>query len=391
MTQNKTRYMVHVDMDAFFASCEQHNNPTYMNKPVIVGADPQGGVGRGVVAACSYEAREFGIHSALPISIAYKKCPQAIFLVPNMQEYARVSHEIFDILETFTPEVEPISIDEAFLDITGSHHLFGSPEETCQLIKQTIKEKTGLTASIGLAPNMMTAKIASDLEKPDGFVVVTQKNLLPFLHKLPIGKLWGIGKKSQEAFKNMSIHTIGDIAKSNVHLLEKYFGKGGVHLWELSHGIDERQVETEGETKSISNEYTFEKDTKNDEAINDTLMFLSEKVSRRLYKSDFKGRTITLKIRFSDFKTYTRSITIDTPTNFADDIYKNICEKRKEFDLNNTAVRLLGVKVSNLIDLSNEYSLFDETPNQDQKKERLHKALNRIIDKFGEGSVRRRY
>jgi DNA polymerase-4 len=387
---SKTRYIVHVDMDAFFCSVEQRDNPEHKGKPVIVGADPKNGKGRGVVAACSYEARKYGIHSAMPISTAYNKCPKAVFLRPDMEKYAMASHQIFSILERFTPDIEPISIDEAFMDITGSYTLFGTPLGTCRKIKAAIKKETDLTASIGLAPNKMTAKIASDMEKPDGLVEVNPVDLLSFLHPLPAGKLWGVGEKTLEAFKRIGIFTIGDLAQRGEEELERLFGVNGQHVWELSNGIDDRSVETVGTIKSISNEHTFEKDVTDTKTILDVLMHLSEKVSMRLRRSDFKGRTITLKIRFSDFKTYTRGISLDMNTNFVDDIYENVLKKLQQFNTDKRPVRLLGVKVSNLSDTSWQENLFEGTNDKSLKKERLHKALDSIVDRFGAGAVKRR-
>jgi len=384
------KFIVHVDMDAFFASCEERDNPSYRGKPVIVGADPDGGKGRGVVSACSYAARKFGIHSAMPISIAYKKCPGGIFLPVDMRKYSRASREIFEILESFTPDIEPISIDEAFLDITGSFHLFGTPLETCRKIKAAIKAKTNLVSSLGLAPNKMTAKIASDINKPDGLVVVRKESLLDFLHPLPVGKLWGVGEKTQGALKNFGIHTIRDLAGYDVGKLSDVFGENGRHAWNLANGIDPREVETEDVTKSISNEYTFNEDISNADKIKDTLMFLAEKVSRRLRKASLKGRTVTLKIRFSDFKTYTRSITLSQATNFADIIYAEVINKMMCFDMDGKRVRLLGVRVSNLLDISLPDSLFDGISPAAVKKENLYKALDRILDKFGDGAIYRR-
>jgi DNA polymerase-4 len=388
--RNKQAYIVHVDMDAFFASIEQRDTPSYKNRPVIVGSDPKKGKGRGVVSACSYEARKYGIHSAMPISIAYKKCPNGVFLPVDMKKYAQVSHEIFTLLETFTPEIEPVSIDEAFLDITGSHHLFGGLIETCHDIKKQIKKATGLTASLGLAPNKMTAKIASDIKKPDGFVIVSRQNLLAFLHPLPVEKLWGVGEKTKIVLKGIGINTIGDLAKRDVTALIDIFGKNGQHVWELANGIDPRVVETDCAIKSISNEYTFDKDVREKHKIMDVLMTLSEKVSRRLRKSHFKGKTITLKIRFSDFKTFTRSVSIKTSTNFADIIYKIVLEKLETFDLKTKSVRLIGVGVSNLSDQSWREDLFTENSDPVKKKERIHKALDRIFDKFGDNALKRR-
>ena len=384
------RYIVHVDMDAFFAAVEQRENPLLQGKPVIVGADPKQGKGRGVVAACSYEARKYGIHSALPISIAFRKCPHGIYLSPHRYKYEQESRRIFQILEKFTPDVEPISIDEAFLDITSSYKLFGTPKETCIRIKETIKSETGLIASVGMAPNKMTAKIASDLEKPNGLVIVSQKNLLDFLHPLPVEKLWGVGKGMKQTLRDFGVQTIGDLARQNRASFAKRFGKAGEHVWKLANGIDERDVEICREVKSMGHEYTFDEDEKNEQVMTDTLMNLCEMVSRRMRKSGFRGKTIYLKLRFSDFKTYTRAVTVKTPTNYVEDIYRYAADKLKEFDLRDKAVRLIGVQVSNLKDSTEQFSLFDLKPEQEEKKEKLHQAVDLIKDKFGERAIKHR-
>ena len=384
------RFIAHVDMDAFYASVEQRDNPDYRGKPVIVGADPKAGRGRGVVAACSYEARKYGIHSAMPISTAFRKCPHAIFLRGDMKKYGDVSRQIFKVLESFSPDIEPISIDEAFIDITGSYHLFGTPRETCLKIKKAILLATGLKASIGLAPNKMTAKIASDLEKPDGVVIVGEENLLEFLHPLPAGKLWGVGKKSREALNRLGIKTIGDIAKRDVQELIRLFGKNGMHIWKLANGIDSREVKPEDSIKSIGNEYTFDKDEIDTDKIKDTLMRLSEKISRRLRKAGFKGKTITLKIRFADFKTYTRATTLKEPTNFVKDIYQNAWVKVQAFQLKQNPVRLIGIQVSQLRQELSQGLLFEKSLPESKKEEKLHSALDKIKEKFGEHSIKHR-
>ena len=389
-SKGKMRFIVHIDMDAFFAAVEQRDNPLYRSKPVIVGADPKGGTGRGVVAACSYEARKFGIHSAMPISFAFRRCPQAVYLRGNMKKYVRESHKIFKILETFTPDIEPISIDEGFLDISSSYHLFGTPVETCRKIKDKIKKKTGLTASIGMAPNKMTAKIASDLEKPDGFVIVSQDKLLHFLHPLPVEKLWGVGKRTLEILKKHGIKTIGNLACCDVNELRQLLGKNGVHVWKLANGIDPRDVDPVEMVKSIGHEHTFEKDALDVQAIEDTLMLLSEKVSRRMRKKGYKGRTISLKIRFSDFKTFTRAVTLDYPTNFVEDLYKNALTKAKSFKLGKEPVRLIGIQVSKLEKESQQPDLFQQNGSYSPKKEKLHTALDEIKDKYGEDAIKHR-
>ncbi|MCJ7680465.1 MAG: DNA polymerase IV, partial [Candidatus Aminicenantes bacterium] len=325
----KERYIVHVDMDAFFAAVEQRDNPALQGKPVIIGADPKGGKGRGVVATCSYEARKYGIHSALPISTAFKKCPHGVFIPPSGEKYSRESEIIFTILRRFSPDVEPVSIDEAFLDISGSFILFGSPEETCRKIKASIRSETKLTASVGMAPNKVTAKIASDLEKPDGLVIVSQDNLLSFLHPLPVSRLWGVGQKTRDALKHHGILTIGDLARQDKAVFIQTFGRHGEHAWDLANGIDPREVRAVSPAKSYGHEHTFDTDTRDRVLLLNILMDLSEKVSRRLRKAGEKGRTVTLKIRFSDFKTYTRRTTLDTPTNFSEIIYAEAAKKMK--------------------------------------------------------------
>jgi nucleotidyltransferase/DNA polymerase involved in DNA repair len=383
----KKRYIVHVDMDAFFAAVEQRDNPSIRGKPVIVGADPKKGRGRGVVSACSYEARRFGIHSAMPISIAYQKYPHAIFLRPDMEKYSRISRQIYDILYNFTPEIEPVSIDEAFLDISGSYHLFGTPRQTSLLIKSKIKDETRLTASIGLAPTKMAAKIASDLGKPDGFLEVTEEKLLDFLWPLDVGRIWGLGKKTEAVLNDAGAKTIGDLARADVKELIDIFGKNGARLWQLANGIDDGAVQAETEAKSISSEITFDKDTLDKDIIKGTLMSLCEKVSLRLREEGLKGRTVTLKIRLEDFHTYTRDMTLSEATNFADILYGHVKHLYENFDAKDKKVRLVGVKVSNLFTVTYKDSLFSEYANQ--KREEIHKAIDKIRGKFGDGLIHR--
>ena len=374
-------------MDAFFAAIEQRDDPQLRSKPVVVGADPKLGRGRGVVSTCSYEARKFGIHSAMPISIAYQKCPNAIFLPVNMEKYESVSEEIYEIMYSFTPDIEPISIDEAFLDITHSYHLFGTPVNTCLLIKSKIKDGTGLTASVGLAPTKMAAKIASDLKKPDGMVEVSSEGLLDFLWPLGVRKLWGLGGKCEEALTEMGIKTIGDLASRDVGELIKVFGKNGEYFWKLANGIDERPVESRADTKSIGNEITFEEDTIDRDKIDSVMMSLCQKVSMRLRQEGFKCKTITLKIRLKGFQTFTRSITADKATNFIDILYKKVKDLYNDFDAKGKKVRLVGVRASNLSRADFRDSLFEDSG--DDKSEEVHSAVDRINKKFGDGAIYR--
>lgn len=378
------RVIIHIDMDAFFASIEQRDNSSYRGKPVIVGADPKKGKGRGVVSSCSYGARRFGVHSAQPISQAYRCCPKGVFLPVNMAKYQKVFQEILEILYRFTPEIEPVSIDEAFLDISGSLQLFGAPRKIGNEIKSTIKKETGLTASVGIAPNKMAAKIASGLEKPDGLVIISQRHLLDFLHPLPVEKLWGVGEKAHQILQGMGIRTIGDLARQKVENLVKVFGKNGYYLWELAQGIDREEVETVSEIKSMGKELTFERDTVGKEKIERALLRLSEKVSRGLRKEGLRGKTITLKIRLEDFTTFTRAKTIKEPTNFTDVIYQECRKLFENFKLNGKKVRLIGVKVSNFAPSLKQLSFF-ATPRE--RKEKLYQAVDLIKDKFGEDAI----
>lgn len=373
-------------MDAFFASIEERGRPELKGKPIVVGSDPKGGKGRGVVAACSYAARKFGIHSAMPISIAYKKCPECIFLPVDFEKYAGVSSKIIEILGSFSPDLEQVSVDEAFLDITGTYKLFGTPHETCLKIKERIKNQTGLTASIGLAPNKMAAKIASGLKKPDGLVEVEKKDLISFLEPLDVGLIWGVGSKTKDGLSRLGINTIGDIARRSKDELISLFGKNGEWFWEVSHGIDESEVITERETKSISNESTFEEDTADRKFIEKELVILSELVADRLREGKTKARTITLKIRLEGFRTYTRSTTLQEPTNFTEDVMKAIQKLYEDFEMKKVKVRLVGVRASGL-SLIDEPDLFRAKPSA--KTEALHEAIDRIKVRFGKSSISR--
>ncbi|OGX06534.1 MAG: hypothetical protein A2Z88_04485 [Omnitrophica WOR_2 bacterium GWA2_47_8] len=380
--------IAHIDMDAFFAAVEQRDDPSLKGKPVVIGSDPKGGKGRGVVSTCSYEARKFGVHSAQPISTAYRLCPHAVYLPVDGAKYKQASDEIFSILYDFTPDIEPISIDEAFLDITGSYHFYKTPYATCQKIKEEIQKKVNLTASIGIAPVKMVAKIASDLCKPDGLLEVKPGEILEFLAPLPIRRLWGVGPKTQQVFDAMGIRKIGELAQIPLAKLVKLFGESGKHLYDLSHGIDERQVSVDEDVRSVSHEHTFDTDTGQVDEIHDVLLHLSEKVSRRLRKYELKGKTLSIKIRLKGFKTYTRAFTFPEKTNYVDDIYKKAKELFDEFYKKDMKFRLVGVRVSNFEDLYVHDSLFEEEKSNN-RVEKLHKAMDVIKDKFGEESIHR--
>jgi nucleotidyltransferase/DNA polymerase involved in DNA repair len=374
-------------MDAFFAAVEQLDNPDYRGKPVIVGADPKGGQGRGVVATASYEARKYGVHSALPISQAFRLCPHGIYVRGRSKRYSEISQQLMVVLGDFTPIIEKISIDEAFLDITGSLNLFGGAEAIGQQIKKQIHERLHLTASIGIAPNKFLAKIASDLEKPDGFVVVKEGEEKAFLQDLPISKLWGVGKKTEMVLKKMGIETIGQIAQIPEQELNRKFGKWGNALWRLSNGLDDRPVVPWGPQKSISQETTFEEDTDDEEFLEKTLFRLADELSRIMRKENLKGRTITLKIRLEDFSTYTRTRTL---SDFVDStqILKGVAiDLYRQFNKKKMKVRLLGIGVSQLNSISGEQlGLFEQEAPLNKKLTRL---LDSLKDKYGEEAIRR--
>jgi nucleotidyltransferase/DNA polymerase involved in DNA repair len=381
MTDVKTdRIILHVDMDAFYASVEQRDDPKLKGRPVIVGADPKEGRGRGVVAACSYEARKFGVRSALPISQAWKLCPKGAFVPVRMDRYVEVSKQVMDVLHRFTNLVEPLSIDEAFLDVSGSTALFGAPEQIARAIKKQIREATGLCASVGVAPNKFVAKIASDLKKPDGLVIVKQAEVEDFLRDLPISKLWGVGPKTEERMHELGIRTIGD-------LRAKPQGPQGAHLHELAYGRDNRPVVPDWEARSISNETTFEEDTADRELMLRTIRRLSESVGRRLRVDDLRARCITLKFRYEGFETYTRQMTLDRPTQSDDEIVRSAVSLFEQFPLDRK-VRLLGVGSSDLTRGAQEPSqlgLFEKPATNDA----LDRTVDAIRTKFGNDSVRR--
>ena len=379
------KYIVHIDMDAFFAAVEVRDDPALRGKPVIVGADPKIGKGRGVVATCSYEARKFGIHSAMPISMAWRLCPQGVYLAPDMKKYCRESQKIFNILTTFTPAVEMTGLDEAFLDITASFHLFGTPAQTCRKIKERIKKETGLTASIGLAPTTLAAKIASDLEKPDGFVVVEPDRLLDFLRPLDVARLWGVGKQTAAFLKRKGINTVADLIAIGRDDCNRLLGACGRHLWSLIMDPHDSPVGRESETKSVSNEETFQRDTADPKMIMAALMGLSEQVALRLRQAALKGRTISLKIRLEGFLTFTRALTLGQATDFDDEIFQAVKGLYRDFDRKGKKVRLLGVKVANF-SCENQLLLFGGSR---VRKAALYKACDKLRSRFGAGSLRR--
>ncbi len=332
-------------MDAFYASVEQRDFPEYKNKPVVVGGSPQG---RGVVAAASYEARKFGIHSAMPASRAVKLCPQAIFVKPRFDVYRDVSQQIREIFFEYTDLVEPLSLDEAYLDVTENHKNNPSATLIARDIKKKIKEKTGLTASAGVADNKFLAKIASDLDKPDGLSVITPKKAQGFIEKLEIGKFYGVGKATKTKMESLGIKTGADLKTWDEVDLVKHFGKSGHHYYRIARGIDLREVKPDRIRKSIGKEKTFSEDISDLEWIRDFLDQLAEKIARSMKKLNAAGKTITLKVRYENFETVTRSHTLNYYTGQAEDLARISKRLLEETDAGVREVRLLGISVSSL-------------------------------------------
>ena len=384
---------LHVDMDAFFASVEQRDCPELRGKPVVVGAPPDR---RGVVAAASYEARKFGIHSAMPSRTAKQKCPHAIFVGHHMGKYKAVSRQIMKIFESYTPLVQPLSIDEAFLDVTGSQQLFGSGREMAEKIRADILEQTKLTASVGVAPNMFLAKIASDMDKPDGLTMVPfeQTAIEEFLAPLPINRIWGVGKVTQKKLLSLGLPTIEKLQQCNFKTLESALGSRAASVFSrLARGIDDRAIGGPVDEKSISNETTFGTDADDREKIEATFKRLIDKVGGRLRKAGFYATTVHLKIRWSDFSTITRQTRFSIPS--CDDItLREVGMELLAANLTGRPVRLIGFGVSGLTETdepqSQQLSLFEppDTTEHD-KRNRLSFTADRIKQKYGHQSIRR--
>ena len=375
------RTILHVDMDAFYASVEQRDHPELLGRPVIVGASPGG---RGVVSAASYEARRFGVHSAMPIGRAARLCPEAAFLPVYRDKYMRVSGEIMAILADFTPLFEPLSIDEAFLDVTASRGLFGPGEAIAAEIRRRIREEIHLTASVGVASNKFVAKVASDLRKPDGLVVVHPGHEAEFLAPLPIGRLWGVGRVTERALEAMGIRTIGQLAEVPADRLAARFGAGGAMLAELARGCDDRPVQPFAPPRSMGAEETFDADHLDLALLHVTLRQQAERVARELRAEGYAGRVVTLKIRFADFSTHTRAHTTE-PTQDGLSIYREASALLERVNLAQP-VRLIGISVSGL-----------GPPGQGQlsllapdavRRERLARALDKLAGRFGDETVR---
>lgn len=376
--------ILHMDMDAFFASVEQRDNPELIGKPVIVG----GTSGRGVVCSASYEARRSGVRSAMPIFQAKRLCPGAVFIPPGKDRYGRVSQRIMNILSGFSPTVEKVSVDEAYLDISGLERLFGPPLELAKKIKKAIREKEGLTCSIGIAPVKFLAKIASDRNKPDGIFIIPFDGMHDFIASLPLSKVPGVGGKTLETLSLMGFHTLGHIRDADRKIIMRKLGLPGERLIRLSNGMDEPVTDSGGKNHSVSKETTMEKDVSDREILKKILMQEAEEVCRELREKRLKGRTVTLKLKTRDFNQITRSKTLNAAMNCTRTTYVTVCKLLDEYELTNP-LRLIGLSVSGLVpeDSPTQGLLFENRKENDAKWSKIDRALDRITGRFGNEAV----
>jgi len=386
MPNTSSRHILHVDMDAFFAAIEQRDDPTLRGRPVLIGGSPEG---RGVVSTASYEARPFGCHSAMPMTQALRLCPHAIVLPGRMRHYAEVSRQVFEVMEQFTPLLEPLSIDEAFLDVTGSIRLLGSAVAIARELKRRIFAQTQLTASVGVAPNKFLAKLASDLEKPDGLVLVDSEHVQEFLHALPIARLWGAGRVTLQKFTELGVATFGDACRLSAAELRSHFGEVGEHFYSLVRGVDDRPVIPDREAKSISHEHTFATDVADRTHLRRFLLEQLEQVARRLRRHGGFARTVVLKVRTPDFRTYTRRQTLDQATDETDVLWQAAAELFEEWCRGSRArVRLIGVGVTQLqAGGQRQFGLFEQPLSE--RRRRLDRTVDEIRGRFGPGSISR--
>jgi len=373
-------------MDAFFASVEQMDAPELKGKCVIVGGDSD----RGVVTSASYEARKYGIHAAMPIFQAKEKCPNGIIVPGRMDRYKALSKEIMGVLESFTPLVEQVSIDEAYMDITGCEKLYGTPNEIAARIKEGIAESVGLTCSVGIAPTKFLAKIASDFNKPNGLTVINTEDVDGFIESLPIRKVPGVGKSMHEKLDRIGIRTLGDVKKTPAKTLEKRLGKSGHRLSALSQNIDPSTISASATAKSVSSETTLLENTRDRTILRRYLLWQSESVGRQLRKGQFRAKTITLKLKHEDFKRITRNRTLDLPTQSSETIYRAAKSLLASYRIAKP-VRLVGVGASGLISEATptQMTLFQGHPSADEDWERVDAAVDTITDKFGKHAIKK--
>jgi len=376
------RFIIHVDMDAFYAAIEQRDRPELLGRPVIVGGKPRA---RGVVAAASYEAREFGIRSAMPSARAVRLCPRAVFLPVDMRKYAQVSQQMMAILRRHSERIEQVSIDEAFLEVTDRVRDFAQAEQLARRINQEIRRELRLTASVGVGPNKFLAKLGSELRKPDGLVVIRPAEAEGFLDPLPVGKLWGVGPKTEKRLAEAGLKTIGQVARAPIEQLRRLLGAWADVVHELARGDDDRPVETERETKSVSSETTFADDLYELKDLRRSLSELSEEVASRLRDEELRARTIAIKVRFGDFRTITRQTRLGEATDRAEVIRKTVYGLLDAVEGREQGIRLLGVRGSVLESGPRQLSLFDP---QVQRRGELQRSISYLRQRYGRDAVK---
>lgn len=382
--RDQVRWVLHLDLDAFFASVEELLNPDLEGKPIIVGGSASG---RGVVSSASYAARAFGVRSAMPTARALRLCPEAIVVPPRHGVYATYSERVMAVLQEYSPLLEQVSIDEAFLELTGCQRLWGPIPDLARRIQERILDEISLSASVGLASSRLVSKIASDLRKPYGLVVVEHGREAEFLAPLPVERLWGVGKVTAATLQRLGVQTIGDLAALSVETLTRAFGPHGAGLKRRALGQDDSPVVTEREAKSVSNEETFAKDLTDEEMLMKELLRLSDKVAARLRANGLAGRTVRLKLRYHDFETVLRSTTLPEATDSAKEIYASILTLWKKHWKRGRPVRLVGVGVANLeSEPARQLSLFDQQP---ARNENLERTLDEIRSRFGRDAIQR--
>jgi nucleotidyltransferase/DNA polymerase involved in DNA repair len=380
------RTILHVDLDAFYASVEVRDDPSLAGKPVIVGADPKGGKGRGVVSAASYEARKFGVHSAMPVSRAFKLCPQGVFVFPRHDHYMKVSRRFMTILGRVTDLVEPLSIDEAFLDVTGSARLFGDGETIARKIQKEVAAEEGLSASVGVAPSKFVAKIASDLQKPKGLVVVHPFDVVSFLAPLPVERLFGAGPKTAERLRRLGANTIGDVARLPFAHLKAALGEATArHFHDLANGVDPRAVEPDRSAKSLGHEHTFDEDVADRAAVGRALLWIVDELCWRLRRAGLAGKTVSLKLRTSDFATVHRAETVETPLDTVEALLPVARRLLAKADTTKKAIRLVGVSLSSFD--APQPSLFADP--KEKKGRKVAGVLDAVKKKFGDAALTR--
>ena len=374
--------ILHVDMDAFFASVEIRDRPELHGKQVIIG----GLGGRGVVSSASYEARAAGVHSAMPMSRAMRLTPNAVVIEPDHSKYTAVSAEVMEIFESITPFVQPLSIDEAFLDVSGAIKLMGRPRDIGQMLRQRVYDEQRITCSVGIASTMFVAKLATNVAKPNGLHVVPADKVIEFLHPLPINALWGVGEKTGEQLARLGLRKVGDIATTPLSTLVRLIGQGSAeHLYELSWGRDPRSVTPQQVEKSISNERTFDHDVDDQEFVLSQILDLSDKVARRLRAGSFTARTISIKVRFADFSTITRSKSLGSATDVSNDIYAVARSLYEALHLQRARVRLVGIKADGLSDSGEVQMTLSQRESGWRETEQV---MDQVAQKFGSAKVR---